>query len=880
MKACIFSALAACCVLQWSARAQTLPAVIKKPGTDSAKAATPAKKISIADKTKGNKKMEGLFTIYLDTANANTQIFVSKAQLGKKYIYQSFSENGPASLGLNKGTYRDNAVICIKKYYDRLEFQRLNTNFYYDPSNPVSKAAEVNQPEAIFLSEKIVAEDSTGYLISGDGLFMGEKLDMIKPIFPPGIPPGMVFNLGSLNSSKSQLVKVRSYPLNTDIIVDLAYDNPMPFNAGGKDIADPRFNRIRVQHSFLELPKDDNFTPRFDDPRVGFFAEEITDQTSLSPTPYRDVIHKWNLVKKDPSAALSEPVTPITWYIENTTPLEYRDIIKQAGEKWNEAFEKAGFKNAVVMKVQPDDADWDAGDIRYNVIRWVSSPYPAYGAYGPSFVNPLTGEILGADIMVEWYSGSYTPVLDEIFNNPGNPGMATGLTVNATNAGFNSVAAATNAAQPLSEGKNTAAYCNMAAELKMQYLTGVTALEAAGAPAGEIKEMHREFLYYLILHEMGHTMGLMHNMKASQMLSPAEINDTSITRRLGLQGSVMDYPAINVSLDRSKQGDYYTTKPGPYDLWAIEFAYTPVSGETAEAAFRKKILSRSNEPGLMFGNDADDMRAPGKAIDPRVNVNDLTSDAVGYAEDRFKLVNGLMGKLKAKYSRPDASYAELRARYNLLNGQRNSMIAAVSRYIGGVYVDRSFVGESGAAKPYAPVPVAYQKKAMDVLAKYVFAPTAFDADLQVIPYLQTQRRGFNFFSATEDPKVAAVYNNLATGALAHIMHPTTMMRITGSRLYGNTYSVVDVLNDLTKAIFDADLSGNVNVYRQYLQTTYVKALADMTGEKAYDAMAGAAARNTLKKLKAKLQAAPAASEEVRAHRSNLVFLIDDATTVK
>ncbi|RFM27367.1 zinc-dependent metalloprotease [Deminuibacter soli] len=872
--------IAAGALLVNSTHAQTLPANVKKALADTAKsaAASAPKKTSIADKTKGNKKMEGLFTVYLDTANGNTQIFVSKGQLGKKYIYQSFSENGPASLGLNKGTYRDNAVICIKKYYDRLEFQRMNTNFYYDPANPVSKSADVNQPEAIFLTEKIVAEDSTGYLVSGDGLFMGEKLDQIKPTFPPGIPPGAVFNLGGLNPGKSQLVKVRAYPLNTDVVVDLAYDNPMPFNGGGKDIADARFNRIRVQHSFLELPED-NFKPRLDDPRVGFFTEEVTDQTSISPTPFRDMIHRWNLVKKDPSAALSEPVTPITWYIENTTPVEYRDVIKAAGEKWNEAFEKAGFKNAVVMKVQPDTATWEAGDIRYNVIRWVSSPYPAYGAYGPSFVNPLSGEILGADIMVEWYSGSFTPVYDEIFNNPGSPAMAgSNLPLNVTTATF---AGATQPAQQALANSAKPEMCNMAAELKMQFLTGVTALEAAGAPDNELKEMHKQFLYYLILHEMGHTMGLMHNMKASQMLSPAEINNTEITHKLGLQGSVMDYPAINVSLDRSKQGDYYTTKPGPYDLWAIEFAYTPTASETEEAAFRKRILARSNEPGLMFGNDADDMRAAGKAIDPRVNVNDLTSDAVGYADDRFKLVNLLMGKLKTKYARPDASYAELRARYNLLNGQRNSMIAAVSRYIGGVYIDRSFVGETGATKPYTPVPLAYQKKAMDVLARNVFAPNAFDADAQVIPYLQTQRRGFNFFSTTEDPKVTAVYNTLAVGAISHLLHAQTLQRITATRLYGNQYTAVDVLNDLTRAIFDADINGNVNVYRQYLQTTYVKALAQMLAERGgYDDIAQAAARNTLKKLKAKLTATPAANEEVKAHRGNLVFLIDDATTVK
>ena len=132
------------------------------------------------------------------------------------------------------------------------------------------------------------------------------------------------------------------------------------------------------------------------------------------------------------------------------------------------------------------------------------------------------------------------------------------------------------------------------------------------------------------------------------------------------------------------------TKAGPYDLWAIEYSYS-IFDSSAENTELNKILSRSNDPKLAFGNDGDDMRSPGKAIDPRVNVNDLTNDAVAYAEDRLKLVNSLMGKLVDKYSKPGQSYAELRARYGTLNNQRINMVSAVSRYIGGVYIDRSFL---------------------------------------------------------------------------------------------------------------------------------------------------------------------------------------------
>jgi hypothetical protein len=577
-------------------------------------------------------------------------------------------------------------------------------------------------------------------------------------------------------------------------------------------------------------------------------------------TPYRDQISRWNLVKKDPTAAISEPVEPIVFWIENTTPVEYRNTIMEAGLKWNAAFEKAGFKNAVQMKIMPDDATWDPADIRYNVIRWVSSANPPYGAIGPSFVNPKTGQILGADITVEWYSGSATPIMDELVGNKVTPAQELnfpGMQMNHN------------------------ATCTMASELKAQFMTGQTTLDAAGAAPEEITEMHKQFLTYLIMHEMGHTLGLNHNMMSSQMWSPKEIHNKELTRKYGLIGSVMDYPAINIALDRSKQGDYYTTLAGPYDLWAIEYGYTQFpAGKEAEGL--KAILARSTDPKLAFGNDGDDMRAPGKAMDPRINVNDLTSDAIGYAEERFQLVNSLMGKIQKRYTKEGQSFAELRARYGTLQSQRMGMISAVSRYIGGIYIDRSFPEQQSTNKPYTPVSLATQKRAMQVLHKYVFAPDAFASDAQVFAYLQPQRRGFSQSPIGDDPKVTSTVTSLQTmGALAHVLNPATLQRITNSRLYGNQYSVADVLTDLNSGIFAADLKTNVNVYRQYLQTAYVKGLISILDEKSpYDEVARAASLNALRKIKTQMTTALSTNEETKAHRGNLVFLINNALEPK
>ena len=264
-------------------------------------------------------------------------------------------------------------------------------------------------------------------------------------------------------------------------------------------------------------------------------------------------------MKKDPNAAVSEPVEPITWWIENTTPVEFRDAIYKAAMLWNGPFEAAGFKNAVVVKVQPDNADWDAGDIRYNVLRWTSSPNPPFGGYGPSFVNPRTGQIIGADIMLEYIFVTNRVRQEKAFATAGmNLEMEDPENADAT-------------------GRR----CSYADQLQLNVMTGMQALVARGATQIEMRDYINQAITGLILHEMGHTMGLNHNMKASQMLSPKEINDRTITGSKGVMGSVMDYEIVNLAKKGQQQGDYFSSRPGPYDYWAIQYGYTPSLADPA-----------------------------------------------------------------------------------------------------------------------------------------------------------------------------------------------------------------------------------------------------------------------------------------------------------
>ncbi|MEL7545950.1 MAG: zinc-dependent metalloprotease [Pseudomonadota bacterium] len=648
-------------------------------------------------------KSDGLFPLYRDTETGEVFLEVATDQLGEEFIYFLYTENGPVEAGHFRGNFRDNRVVAFNRKFDRVEIEAVNTGYYFDPENALSRSANANISRAPIANVEIAAESEDGdrLLISADAVFKGEALHRVTPWRAPDTPPGASFTLGELSSDKTLITDIRSYPENTDIRVEYVYDNPKPFHYGNSDITDPRSVAILVQHSFLKMPEA-GFEPRADDYRVGYFVDRVTDLTSTSHTPFKDVITRWRLEKKDPSAAVSDPVKPITFWIENTTPVELRDAIEQAGLAWNEAFEAAGFSNAIEIKTQPDDADWDAGDIRYNVMRWTSSPNPPFGGYGPSFTNPRTGEIIGADIMLEYVYLTNRLKYSEIFDTAGVPRAWQ----------------SNQSLPPLPQMHHKhGPSCALGSHLQMKMMTARAVLTAQGASALEMDRLLEEELYYLVLHEIGHTLGLNHNMRSSNTIPLDALNsiDTPTTN------SVMEYPAINIAGIGETQGQFSVTRPGPYDIWAIKYGYLPDSNALED------VLARSTEPQLAFGNDADDMRAPGRHIDPRVMIDDLSDDPIGWAEQKAELVDETLALLPERMLEPGESYQALYNSYMILTGQRAVASFVASRWIGGVYNNRAAVGQAGAEQPLMPVPVAAQRRALGVLNRIAFAPDAFEA---------------------------------------------------------------------------------------------------------------------------------------------------------
>jgi len=409
---------------------------------------------------------------------------------------------------------------------------------------------------------------------------------------------------------------------------------------------------------------------------------------------------------------------------------------------------------------------------------------------------------------------------------------------------------------------------------------GFTSATISGYSEEVKKRIVYESLIRLVLHEVGHTLGLNHNFKSSYLHNNETVHKKGITEEMGLTSSVMEYPGINIAPPETEQGEYYTTTPGPYDVWAIEFGYsTALENNELEESRLNTILSRSTSPNLAFGNDADDMRAPGKGIDPQAMIYDMSSDPISYASDRVELSKYLLDDIVVKYSDRGSSYQALRDAFAILLREHGTACGVISRHIGGVYVDRAYVGQRDSNTPFRAVPYNEQKRAINALDAYLFAPAAFSFSQSILMRLQSQRRGFNHKSQTEDPKIHDQVIGMQKNVLNQLLHQNVLKRLTDSSLYGNKYSLDEFMSDLTTAIYKNDMRGDVNTFRQNLQTEYTQRLINiMKPEKTsiYGHHVQAAAFKNLNDIKNFVRKQTGVSLSTKTHRMYIDHLVQKA----
>jgi len=389
----------------------------------------------------------------------------------------------------------------------------------------------------------------------------------------------------------SSLGEVKGFENNVELEVEATYGSQGTVDIDS--VPDTRGLTLTVHYSISKLPTSD-YAPRLADDRVGYFLTVRKDFTNLGPEePFVRYINRWHLEKAEAGLDVSPPKKPIVFWIENTVPFKYRKAVSDGILEWNTAFEKAGFANAIEIRQQPNSPDWHPEDVNYNTFRWITSS--AGFAQGPSRVNPYTGQILDADIifdadfLISWKRQFEIFSAEEVAARTGGRWLARGI-------GAPDPTARDDRMGPgLTEGRiakmkatGLVDHRDFYAEKGRQFLLGRTALIAGAKPGVDTKEEEERLIYQglkeVVMHEVGHTLGLRHNFKASTW---KELNDLNTKQDEVLVASVMDYTPTNIMPADVAQGQYYMTRLGPYDMWAIEYGYKPY----ADAASEKLLMA-------------------------------------------------------------------------------------------------------------------------------------------------------------------------------------------------------------------------------------------------------------------------------------------------
>ena len=345
--------------------------------------------------------IEGYLKVYTDEDKSTYFLKLDEADLDKRFLYFAYIMNAPQGSTLMGGLPSDGKVLEFRKFKkDNIGLYQINTNYINgDEDNNIARSSITNITEAFIESFSPVAQSDNSILISVNKFFMSEKIEAISYV-PSEYREFISVDYGRPDPKKTFINKVFNNKTNTAVEVTFGYSNKMPnsdaFSVSA--VTDPRYLSITGRHIFIEMP-DEKYEPRVNDHRVGYFVNKSTDLTSYENYPNFALINKWRLEKKDPDAEFSEPVEPIVYWVENTTPEEIIPAVVAGIENWNIAFAEAGFKNAIVAKIQPKDSEWDAADYDYNVVRWSSEPDGGLLGVGPSVTNPLTGEIISADVV-------------------------------------------------------------------------------------------------------------------------------------------------------------------------------------------------------------------------------------------------------------------------------------------------------------------------------------------------------------------------------------------------------------------------------------------------------------------------------------------------
>lgn len=708
-------------------------------------------------------KVEGHLTFYRRKKEILWE--VPEGRLGQLLLAQATFSSGGGGGNLQAGDPLDYPidVFRLERQEESLHLVRPNTRFRWDPKNPLSLPSQRSFPEAYLATFRIEQTDPEKklLLVNVTNFFNGDVFRV-----------GEAVNNGMrgqwmLDSNRSGPEKILSFPKNAIVRMHLNYNSARGMQASSlndliaallgdsNQLEDRRNLPLRVTYN-LWFRESSDYVPRQSDPRVGYFTSDFysVDRFDERERTVR-FINRWNLKKKDPSAALSEPVKPIVWTIDPSIPPVYRPSVREGILRWNKAFETLGFKDAIRVQDAPNDPEYDHADGRYNVIRWTMTRDEAY-AVAQARNDPLTGEILNAGVTMDANIPNFAFDEQADFAMPGKNAVERFQQALTRNSEARSTGeeilfgdARRSVLDPLLGSVGVKRHdCRHAHGLAREAAFAWTALEAVGLGKTAREQYVHQFIADIVSHEIGHTLGLRHNFVASAWQSPAQMGESGTAAR-PYSASVMDYNPVNTMAVLKGKGGFYMTDLGPYDHWAIRYGYepTPAKSPEDEKWALSRIAGQADRPGHAYNTDED-----ADAYDPTVVRFDGSSDPLAYSE-----ANLLVGRRVLKFALEQLPKLgdSWDRRTNLILSSTNRIFREgrlSARFIGGLVKRRLKAGDS--RKPIlSPVPAADQRRALKLIVENCLRAEAFRLPVEArlnLGYDPESTRGADFRAPLRD----------------------------------------------------------------------------------------------------------------------------------
>lgn len=824
----------------------------------SAPAATPAaspRPRPFRDVIKDAAALPGLFPLH--RKDDKVWLELRPEHFGQPFF---FSHDIAQSIG-ERGLYGNQMgrahVAFFRRSGERVQLVARNEAFFAAAGSPQARFVEQSFSDSLIASAPVASlphPDGGAVLVEANALLIADipgYLTRLETSFR------MPFALDARNSTVTRassteeqvVLYVRAHYAVPKVPAPPLKPPAEPLPPPPKATPDPRSVFATFRYGFARLPEPP-MAPRLADPRVGYFTDARTDHSDdTSAKPRLHLARRWRLEKKDPQAALSEPKEPILFWLDWNIPGKYRQAVAAGVLEWNRAFERIGFKDAIVVRQQAAEDEIDRGPARRATVRWFTGADVGF-AIGPVRADPRSGEILAADV-----------------------GMSDVFARGARRLIAEDLAGGAHARGP---------ECHYAAEAahELHFASDLLAARGVGMDGPEADALAQAYVKDTIMHEVGHVLGLRHNFRASTVYPLEKLRDAAFTRRHGVTTSVMDYAPFNLALQGETQGEYRMSTIGPYDVWAIEYGYRPLEAG-AEQAELARIAARSIEPELAFGTDEDAGYAGYLSIDPEINRFDLGPDPLRYYKRRMQLSRELWDRIQALRLDPGESYERLTR--SLANGFRDLARTAplAAKFVGGVTHRRDF---AGSGRPlYEPVPVARQREALALIASDFFRPESFRFAPELLSRIAIdhfERPGDPFFSVS-GPILAiqkAILNHLLSDAVAARLLESPGRVVDGRRVLG----LAELHDTLQAAIWSEALAGReADAMRRALQREHLRRITNALIKPSAAAPADAVAlqRDNAKRLAAALRAAqarPGLSRETRVHYAESRNTLEEA----